>query len=54
MTAITVIAILAAAATIYGFVAMDSCERVKVATKGKKKKYQVDRKSTRLNSSHRT
>lgn len=26
MTAITVIAILAAAATIYGFVAMDSCE----------------------------
>lgn len=41
MTAITVIAILAAAATIYGFVAMDSCERVKVATKGKKKKYQV-------------
>lgn len=41
MTAITVIAILAAAATIYGFAAMDSCERVKVATKGKKKKYQV-------------
>lgn len=41
MTAITVIAILAAAATIYGFVAMDSCERVKVAPKGKKKKYQV-------------
>ena len=41
MTAITVIAILAAAATIYGFVAMDSCERIKVAPKGKKKKYQV-------------
>ena len=36
MTAITVIAILAAAATIYGFVAMDSCERIKVAPKGKR------------------
>lgn len=43
MTAITVIAILAAAATIYGFVAMDSCERVKVAPKGKKKKYRYRR-----------